>query len=282
MVDVNSTYAEARHALRAICPKPILNWREARYYGRYGEIELHLLEFLCRRDRDAIDVGANDGSYVHYMRRCARHVVAYEPMPHLAAALRAKFPARVQVEAMALSDDHGTVELRMPLVDGIPIEGCSTISFDASATYAAYRSVEVPMARLDDVYKGDVGFIKIDVEGHEQAVLDGAVATIRRCMPRLLVGIYERLSPGGIERARSYFTEFGYRGFFIHNGNLKPMERFSVERMQRPDNLPKLTAPLPERERFGRYLYNFIFLPPDEPQQTLWKMSERLYRLSAH
>jgi len=107
MVDVSSSYAEARHALRAICPKPLLNWREARFYGRYGEVELHLLEFLCRRDHDAIDIGANDGSYVHYMRRYARYVVAYEPMPHLAEALRDKFPSKVRVEAMALSDDNG-------------------------------------------------------------------------------------------------------------------------------------------------------------------------------
>lgn len=282
MVDVSSTYAEARHALRSICPTPILNWREARYYGRYGEVELHLLEFLCRRDQDAIDVGANDGSYVHYMRRHARRIVAYEPMPHLAAALRAKFPASVRIEGIALSDNNGTVELRMPLVDGVLVEGCSTISFDASATYAAYQSVEVPAARLDDIYQDQVGFIKIDVEGHEQAVLDGARETIRRCTPRLLIEIDERLSPGGIERTRSYFTELGYRGFFIHNGNLKPMERFSVERMQRRDELPSLTAPLSERGRFGCYLYNFIFLPPDEPQRTLWKMSERLYKFTDH
>lgn len=282
MVDVHGTYAEARHVLRALCPKPILNWREARYYGRYGEVELHLLEFLCRRDRDAVDVGAGDGSYVHFMRRHARRVVACEPMPHLADALRRKFPARVRVEAVALSDKAGTVELRMPLVDGVLVEGCSTISFDASATYSAYRSIDVPAVRLDDVYRGEVGFIKIDVEGHEQAVLDGGLQTIRRCMPRLLIEIDERLSPGGIERTRGYFTELGYRGFFIHNGNLKPMERFSVERMQRRDNLPDLTAPLSARDRFGCYLYNFIFLPPDEPQETLWKMSERLYKFSSH
>ncbi len=42
----------------------VLNWREARFYAKYGEVELHLLDLLCRRDRDAIDVGANDGSYV--------------------------------------------------------------------------------------------------------------------------------------------------------------------------------------------------------------------------
>ena len=72
MLDAGNSYSDARLALRAICPQPLLNWREARFYGRYGEVELHLLEFLCRRNADAIDVGANDGSYVHYMRRHAR------------------------------------------------------------------------------------------------------------------------------------------------------------------------------------------------------------------
>ncbi len=38
---------EARQALRSLCPQALLNWREARFYGRYGEVELHLLEFLC-------------------------------------------------------------------------------------------------------------------------------------------------------------------------------------------------------------------------------------------
>ena len=79
-------YREARQALRSLCPQALLNWREARFYGRYGEVELHLLEFLCQRDKDAIDVGANDGSYVHYLRRHARKVIAFEPMPSLAPA----------------------------------------------------------------------------------------------------------------------------------------------------------------------------------------------------
>src|ERR1700740_2350985 len=126
MSDVGHSLSEARQALRALCPQPLLNWREARFYGRYGEVELHLLEFLCRRNADAIDIGANDGSYVHYMRRYARHVVAYEPMPTLANALRQKFSRAVSIEPIALSDDHGIIELRMPVVDGVVVTGCST------------------------------------------------------------------------------------------------------------------------------------------------------------
>jgi FkbM family methyltransferase len=257
----------------------VLNWREARFYGRYGEVELHLLEFLCRRDQDAIDVGANDGCYVHYLRRHARQVIAFEPMPSLARMLRRKFRRGVVVESMALSDTAGTVSLRMPVVDGVVVTGCSTVSSAASATYPAHRAIEVPMDRLDSVYGGEVGFIKIDVEGHEQAVLDGAIETIRRCRPRMLVEVDERLAPGGLARAKAYFRDLGYLGYSVEAGRLEPIERFSTERLQNPANLPDLTAPLQQRKRFGRYIYNFIFLPPGEPTETLHRLTDRLCQL---
>jgi FkbM family methyltransferase len=280
MFDVGSSYQEARRALRTFCPQPLLNWREARFYGRYGEVELHLLEFLCRRDADAIDVGANDGSYVHYMRRYARNVIAYEPMPLLADSLRQKFAGNVIVAEVALSDRVGDVELRMPVVDGIVVTGCSTVSPDASATYPGYKAVKVPMDRLDNIYNGRVGFMKIDVEGHEQAVLDGAVETIGRCRPRMLVEVDERLSPGGLFHARDYFDRLNYRGYFVHEGDIEPIDAFSIEQMQDPTKLPDLTAPLQARRRFGQYLYNFIFLPDEEPDSILSQMSERLHRLA--
>lgn len=279
MVDIRHSYGEARHVLRTLFPKPFLNWREARFYGRYGEVELHLLKLLCRPDEDAIDVGANDGAYVHYMRRYARRVIAYEPIPRLARALREKFHGRVIVEDIALSDCTGRIELHVPVIDGVLVDGCSTVSSGASGTYSAHQGVEVPRDRLDNVYRGHVGFIKIDVEGHEQAVLDGAQQTIERNRPRLLVQIDERLSPGGLERARAYFADLKYVGYFVHNYHIKPIERFSVDRMQHPANVPDLMAPLHSRERFGRYVYNFIFLPAEEPQRMMVEIMQRLDRL---
>ncbi|MBL6613245.1 MAG: FkbM family methyltransferase [Reyranella sp.] len=272
-------YREARQALRSLCPQSLLNWREARFYGRYGEVELHLLEFLCDRNRDAIDVGANDGSYVHFLRRYARRVIAFEPMPSLAGALAQKFRHGVQIEAVALSDRRGSVELHSPVVDGVTVTGCSTVSPTASATYGGHRAIEVPMTTLDSFYKGDAGFIKIDVEGHQQAVLDGAVQTIRRCRPRMLVEFEERLSPGGFERGKAFFSALDYNGHFVHAGRLEPITRFRPQEMQDPANLPDLTAPLQQRQRFGRYIYNFIFLPREEPAETLRRMTARLAQL---
>ncbi len=166
-----------KQTLRSICPTAFLNWREAHFYAKYGEVELHLLDMLCRRDRDSIDVGANDGSYVHFLRRYSRFVLAFEPLPDLARALCRKFAHdNVAVHPVALSSEDGSTELRVPVVNGTAITGCSTISIAASAAYVEYKVFAVPGKRLDDLYQGDVGFIKIDVEGHEQHVLDGAVA----------------------------------------------------------------------------------------------------------
>jgi FkbM family methyltransferase len=269
----------ARQVVRSLLPRAVLNWREAQYYGRHGEVELHLLEFLCRHDQDAIDVGANFGGYVHFMRRHARRVLAYEPMPDFVRLLQEKFPRDVVIDSTALSDRAGIAELRMPVIDGMMLSGCSTISPDAAATYPAHRTIEVRTDRLDNVYDGSAGFIKIDVEGHEQAVLDGAVDTIRRCLPRLLVELDEHLSPGSVAHAKAFFDELGYRGYFVHAGRLERIEQFSIVEMQKASDSPDLKSTLRDRPRFDNYINNFIFLPPGEPDETPHRISERLARL---
>jgi FkbM family methyltransferase len=278
-LDRRRPYETAKQTLRSLLPQAVLNWREARYFGKYGEVEMHLLEFLCRRDQDAIDVGANYGGYVHFLRRYAQRVFAYEPMPEFARLLQFKFPRDVMVDSTALSDRVGEAQLYMPVIDGVTVTGCSTISADASAAYQAHRIITVRTNRLDNVYSGTAGFIKIDVEGHEQAVLDGAIDTIGRCQPRILVEIDERLSPGGLARAKAFFAKLGYRGYYVRAGRLENIEQFSVADMQNPANMPNMTATLRERPRFESYINNFIFLPPGEPDATVHRISEHLARL---
>jgi len=269
----------AKQVVRSLLPRAVLNWRETQYFSRHGEIEMHLLQFLCRSGQDAIDVGANYGGYVHFMRRYARRVIAYEPMPEFVRLLREKFPRQIVISQIALSDRTGTAELCMPTIDGTVLSGCSTIAAGAAATYPAYRTIEVRTDRLDNVYDGQVGFIKIDVEGHEQAVLDGAVDTLRRCLPRLLVEVDDHLSPGGLMRTRAFMTDLGYRGYFVHTRRLEPIERFSVVEMQSQTNAPDLKASLRDRPAFGHYINNFIFLPPGEPDETPQGMRKHLASL---
>jgi FkbM family methyltransferase len=234
--------SDQRRRLASVCPQAVLNWREARYYKRHGDIELHLLDLLCRRDQDAIDVGARAGEYVHFLRRRARRVIAFESTPALMRVLRRKFGHELVIESMALSDAAGMVSLDMPVVDG-------------AAAHRVDLTIDVPADRLDNVYKGDVGFIKIDIQG-QQAALDGAVATIERCRPRLLVRLEERLSPGSLARAKAYFVPLAYRGYYVDGARLRPIDGFTIDAPQ-----------------------NFIFLPPAEPAQTVKRLADRLSRL---
>lgn len=272
--------AQTRQTLRSFLPQSLLNWREALFYGRFGEVEVHLFEFLCRWDADALDVGAKDGRYVTFLRRNARRVVAFEPQPLLAEALRQKFPGiDVRVEQIALSNEVGSVELMTPAIDADASLGPSSIPRNGSASCPIRQAVKIPMAPLDSVYRGHAGFMKIDVAGREQAILDGSVHTIRRCRPRLLVRIDDQRPENALAFARAYFDRLGYTGHFVRQGRLEPMTSFYRESMQRPVAVSDFAAPLSNGKCSGAPVYNFIFLPPDEPVSTIRRISDRLAAL---
>jgi FkbM family methyltransferase len=278
-MNADSLIREAKRTIRSFCPQPILNWREAQFFGKYGEVELHIVGYLCRRAKDSFDIGANNGSYVHFMRPHSRRVFAFEPIPWMAAELARKFPRGVEVKTIALSREAGSAVLRMPILDGKVILGCSSVSEEASAVYAEHQEIPVRLEPLDAIYGGDAGFVKIDVEGHEEAVLDGAWGTIRRSRPRILVEIEERLNPGGIGRIAERFGALDYRGYFIHDGKMRPIESFDIGRLQRDEDLPDLSISLDKWDREHRYFCNFLFIPAEEPAETLCKIEHRLSQL---
>jgi FkbM family methyltransferase len=248
------------------------------FFEKFGEVELHFLDILCDPSRDSLDVGANDGSFVLFLRGLSKTVHAFEPMPAQVETLHRKFPrGNVIIHPIALSREAGTIDLFIPVVDSTVVTGCATVATEAAADYPNYQTMPVRMDTLDKVYGGKAGFIKIDVEGHQQAVLDGAVETFRRCRPRAMVEIIEEMSPGGFGQATAFFNELNYQGYFVHLGRLHPIGEFSPQELQRPENRPSLVAhPADDR---SAYLYNFIFLPREAAVDDLGRLQQRLSRL---
>jgi len=270
-----TAWSASKRALRRISPQWLLNWREQRFFLKYGEIELQLLDILCSRVRDSLDIGANDGTFVLFLRGKSKAVHAFEPLPDQAATLHRKFAgSNVVVHPIALSREPGDIELHVPVVDGVAVTGCATVAPAATAGYPDRRTIRVRKDTLDEVYRGDAGFIKIDVEGHQQAVLEGGVETFRRCRPRAVVEIIEMLSPGGVGQATAFFDALGYSGFFIQRGVLHPIADFSPEVFQHPRNRPSLLAH-PAEDR-ADWLYNFIFLPAESAEDDLAQIRRRL------
>ena len=87
---------------------------------------------------------------------------------------------------MALGKEQGV----MPLSLG-ERNSCNTLVERPGYVYT--QKINVPVTSLDEYVKANdlnVGLIKIDVEGAEQIVLNGALETIRKFKPLLLISIY--------------------------------------------------------------------------------------------
>jgi FkbM family methyltransferase len=221
-----------------------------------GEPELRLLPMLCAADETAIDVGANHGDYSAILVGLARDVIAIEPNPDVARVLEARLREdirrqRLQVVPGALGAETATAHLF------VPDAGSALASLDAPATATAGKGIEVSVRRLDDVARGRrVGFIKIDVEGHEAAVLHGGMAIITESRPTLLIEIEERHRNGALEEVCGLLRPLGYRGFYLHSGRFEPVEGFDPERLQ---NAAALDPAGTHRLAGRTYINNFIF-----------------------
>lgn len=235
-----------------------LSWRA--YYWRMlatgdGEYELRILRRFVPRDRLAIDVGSNNGVYAYHLSRYARRVVAFEPNPNFGPALRL-LPRNVSVRFEALSSTPGVLPLRIPAIHATEAEGWATLE---PTDLPVARSIEVPVRRLDELGLERVGFMKIDVEGHEMAVLAGAAATIDRDRPVLLVEAEDEFRPGATAELFRWAEAHNYRGWFFHHRRATPVDQFDPAAHQRHKHIePGETF---RRQALADYVNNFLFLP---------------------
>jgi FkbM family methyltransferase len=217
--ELTSTLEERiKHSL--VPGRAYIRYRAAKEWWR-GEAEIRHLPSLIDTRRNAIDVGANKGTYSYFMAGLARQVYAFEPNPKMFAVLRRTIGRNVTAFPIALSDRSGTDTLRIPYGrKGVSNQGSS---LSPSKPMANFIPLTVETRRIDDLGFSDIGFIKIDVEGHEQEVLAGAAHTISRDRPNLLIEIEEAQSGVPLMRSIEAVCRLGYDAFFVGNGRLQPI-----------------------------------------------------------
>jgi FkbM family methyltransferase len=240
---ISSTLGERiKHAL---VPGGLYIRYSARKATRSGDGEIGLLRFLIDPLRNAIDAGANKGTYTYFMSQLARHVYAFEPNPKMYRLLQRTIAANVTAFPAALAERSGRAVLRIPY--GGKGHSNQGASLSAIKVQGSFTPVEVETKRIDDLGLSRIGFIKIDVEGSEDAVLAGAAATIARDRPNLLIEIEEKHTHLPIERSLARVVDLGYEGLFLRAGQLHPLSAFDPERdHRRPEHF---------------YVYNFVFVP---------------------
>ena len=122
---------------------------------------------------------------------------------------------------LALSDVNGTSELKLPIrsksifknnIEELFKLGAATMH--PKNTIENFKKVPVKMKKLDDIeINNQIGFIKIDVEGHEKNVLKGGLKTIKNNKPILLIEIEEKHTKEPIEDTINFMKTYNYNAY---------------------------------------------------------------------
>lgn len=222
--------------------------------------DIQLVASLCDPRRISVDIGADLGEFTIAMLASSRSVIAFEPRPAQARDLASMFDAvgaAVQVEAVALSDEPGVMTMRVVASE----PGRSTIEAGnalGDVSDGTIRSIKVPVRRLDDLGLTDIGLIKIDVEGHELAVLHGATKTLTQQRPVIVVEAEERHHPNSVAEITGLLQGLGYAGYFDLDGVRRPTAEFDPAQHQDPANVGSQEDGWAGR---GVYVNNFVFVP---------------------
>jgi len=135
-----------------------------------------------------LDVGASEGFFSIAAASRGARVVAFEALPEVVKAMQStvqslKLSSQIAVWNFACGEHDGKLMFR--------------VNRDAPACSRSTKSGEgiiIPGRSIDSLWRQGlfprVDFLKIDVEGDEQAVLSGAKELIQSCRPRLAIAVY--------------------------------------------------------------------------------------------
>lgn len=155
--------------------------RALNLYGEFAEGENRLMLQYVQPGAVVVDVGANLGTTVLPLANAvgaSGQVITFEPQPLMAQCLQTMLTLNecfnVRVITAALADKPGWARIPAP---GISHGG----NYGAMALGA--EGLQVPAMRLDDLELPSCALIKIDVEGYEWQVVQGATKHLLKHRP---------------------------------------------------------------------------------------------------
>ena len=161
-----------------------------RLLGQYDRYAFDFLKNYLKPGMTFIDVGANLGDYTFFAARCVGakgKVLSFDPEPNNNAWLKRGIAKNrfnnVDLRNSALSDKDGNAKLYIG-----ELSGWHTLR--ATKKNMGFGQISVKTNKLDSLGIEKVNCIKIDVEGLEHEVLLGAIDTIRKNKPAILIDFH--------------------------------------------------------------------------------------------
>jgi FkbM family methyltransferase len=263
----SSLKSQMKYAAAELAPSLWVRWH-LMHLPRSAEVELSLLKKIVGPTDTTVDVGAHLGLYTRALAKLSSTVHAFEPSSSTADKLRRTSARNVLVHQIALSDSDGEAELRIPR-SGVRLT-YGLASLEASAVTGQDFSVgKVRRKRLDSIVRGQVTFVKIDVEGHELNVLCGSSGLIQDCRPVFLIEAENRHRYDATGSLFRFFQALNYEGFFLRERELFNVDTFDPARDQ--DGSVLLNDGGRANGRY--YINNFFFFPAERAERTVQALS---------
>jgi hypothetical protein len=255
--------------------------------GPYQKQNLIHLRELCPNPRKILDIGMNIGMNTWEYATFAKEVHGFEPVPgtyqvaldNIALNKHHQDPdlgwwknpdkswaslavaGAISTYNVALGPVPGSVEMHIKKNDGhnrVANDNYTKLNGKPVKVNTGYQRVQVPQHTLDSYNFTDVDIIKIDVEGYELQVLEGAVNTIAQNRPIVqieCVEIQPRAFGKTINDLMDYFTSKNYV-ITLADGTVMPKKFQYAKKMMDRFMIPA--------ERTD--LYDVAKVPQEEPE----------------
>jgi FkbM family methyltransferase len=252
----------------ALPPKAVHAYRVVRHTMLWPtEAEMVAARQFLSPHEATVDVGANFGLFTTVLARRAKTVIAFEANAACARYLEQVLPENCAVIAKAVSDQAGTTVMRVPVSDGVVMDALATIEvanrFDTEIRATEFAEREVETVTLDEALLDHartaprVGFVNIDTEGHEFAVLRGGEGLLAVHRPVLLVELEYRHG-ASVPEIFDWLAARGYAARALLDGPaLAAIDPAALRDLQ---NEMRLAGRLAGKRHSG-YVNNIFFLP---------------------
>lgn len=231
-------------------------------YGEFSEGEIDLFEQLIKPGQMILEVGANIGSHTVWLSQTVGPtgtVLAFEPQRIVYQTLCANLALNsiTNVHCFCAAVGKAPGQIMVPSLDYSRAN-----NFGGLGLGGYWEGESVPVVTIDDLNLPKCHFVKIDVEGMEHEVLEGAMRTIAALSPILYVENDRKEKSDSLIR---FIDGLGYKMYY-HAPPLFSPHNFAGN----PVNV------------FGRIVsLNMLCLPKTVPQQMSGLQSVQVPAASA-
>jgi FkbM family methyltransferase len=250
--------------------------RSLEKYGEWSDAELSLLEPYIQPADVVLDIGANIGTHtVFFAQRVtiSGRVYAFEPqrLCHQKLCANVALNDLWNVDAMQVALGASLGQVKIPAV--LPSK---EFNFGGISSEGHISGEIVQRSTVDHLNLGRCKLMKIDVEGNELSVLQGAKATIERCHPILFL---ENNREEGSKELINFLEERNYTSWWHLSEYFNPVNHFKEKNNIFERYRPEANLLCCHKSQVQNFDHQGL-IPVDGNTDTWIKAFEKIYNIT--